>query len=249
MPGDGRRLAGHALHQVAVAAKGPDPVAEDGIARPVEMLFEPALGHGHADAVGRALTERPGGGLDTRGDAVFRMPGADPVQLAEALDVVEADRRPAQHLAVPVSPLDPGQVDQAVEQHRGVAAGQYEAVAVGPKRRLGIVAVEAGPQGVGHRRQAHRRPGVAGIGLLHRIDGQGADGVDGELVDIGGRGVWGVSSLGRSHDHVLPGSAAAEASNWEVRRRRAQTRDTPAPPRDATADCGRRFLAWRAFDG
>ena len=78
---------------------------------------------------------------------------------------------------------DAGQVQQRIEQGRGVARRQHEAVAVGPDRVGGIEAQKLLPQGVNHRRHRHRRPGMAGIGLLHRIDAQGPDGVDADLVD------------------------------------------------------------------
>jgi hypothetical protein len=55
-------LVGDALHHVAVGDEGPHAVPEE--------AREARLGHlrreGHADGVGEALTERPGGDLDAR---------------------------------------------------------------------------------------------------------------------------------------------------------------------------------------
>ena len=198
MPGQRGRLAGDPLHQVAVAADGVDPIVEQRLARPIEALLQPALRHGHTDAVADPLPQRTGGGLDADRVAVLGVAGGDAAQLTKLLDVVQADRRRA------VGPLDAGQEQQGVEQHRGMAVGEHEPVAVRPVRMVRIVAQEAPPEGVGHWRQAHRRAGVAGIGLLHRIDGQGADGVDDLGVDVAGRthvclGRRGDSGMGDRH--------------------------------------------------
>ena len=95
----------------------------------------------------------------------------------------------ADDLVVGVDRPDAGQVEQRVEQHRGVAGGEHEAVAVRPDRVGGVEAQEALPERVGDRRQRHRRPGMAGVRLLDRVDRQRADRVDAELVDLGGRPV------------------------------------------------------------
>ena len=60
---------------------------------------------------------------------------------------------------------------------------QHEAVPVGPARVPRRVAEMAGPQGVRHRRGAHRCAGVPGVRLLDAIDREGADGVDRELIE------------------------------------------------------------------
>ena len=77
----------------------------------------------------------------------------------------------------------PVRCKQRIEQGRGVPRRQHEAVAVGPDRVGRVEAQKLLPQGVDHRRHRHRRPGMAGIGLLHRVDAQGPDGVDAKLVD------------------------------------------------------------------
>ena len=73
--------AADALLQVAVAAEGVDVVVEEGLARRgvgVEQTALPTRGHRHADGVGDALTERPGGGLDARGVPVLGVTGSQP---------------------------------------------------------------------------------------------------------------------------------------------------------------------------
>ena len=90
-------------------------------------------------------------------------------------------------------------------------ARQHEAVAVGPVRVGRGVAQEARPEHVGHRRRAHRRARMTGVRLLDAIDGERADGVDGELVEVGGEG-HAFDSVGRcrwqgGNDIVGPGPA------------------------------------------
>ena len=67
--------------------------------------------------------------------------------------------------------------------------GQDEAVPVRPGGVRGRVAEVLRPQGEGHRGHAHGRARVPGVGLLHAVDGQGADGVDGKPLElVGGQG-------------------------------------------------------------
>ena len=109
---------------------------------------------------------------------VLGMPGRLAAELAEAADVVERDRRLAQPLVVGVHGPRPGQVQHRPEQHRGVAVREHEAIAVGPDRILRVEAHHAVPERVDQRRERHRRAGVPGLGRLHRIHRERADGVD-----------------------------------------------------------------------
>jgi hypothetical protein len=73
--------------------------------------------------------------------------------------------------------LDAGQIEQAVEEHRGVAVGQHEPVAVQPIwiRRIELHEVpEKNGRDVGH---AHRRAGMTAFGLLHGIHGKKPDAI------------------------------------------------------------------------
>ena len=99
------------------------------------------------------------------------------------LQVVERDRGRAHGLVVRVDRLDPGQVQQRVEQRRGVPGGQHEPVAVGPHRQLRVEPQEPRPERVAHRGQRHRRARMPRVRRLHRVHRQHADGVDGQLVD------------------------------------------------------------------
>ena len=191
VPGYGGRLARNALHHVAVAAEGEDVVVEKLEIRPVETRRQPLGGHGHADAVAAALAERAGGRLDARGVAVLRVARTLGRQLAEAFDVVEGDGGASLLFTV----LHACEVQKRVEQHRGVTVRQDEAVAVRPVRIVGVIVQELTPERICHRRQRHRRSWVAGVGLLHRVHGKCADGVDSDLVD----GRWTISPRRRSN--------------------------------------------------
>jgi hypothetical protein len=65
------------------------------VPRTVEPSREVRFGDRHADSVGDALTQRTGGGLDTRREVTFRMYGVRAVPLSEALDVPPASVRNA----------------------------------------------------------------------------------------------------------------------------------------------------------
>ena len=176
VPGEAGGLRRDPLLEVAVGADGVGPVVDDLVARPVELRGEAALGDGHADGVGHALAQRTGGRLHARRHAELGMTGRARAPLAEVLQLLERE-------------VVAGQVEERVEEHRGVPGGEHEAVAVRPVGvRRGMVQ-EPRPQRVRHRRHAHRGAGMAGVGLLDAVDGQGADRVDGEQVELlGGEG-------------------------------------------------------------
>jgi len=129
-PGAGQRagFVRNTFHQAAVAEEHPGPVVDDLVAWLVELVGQQLFGHGHADGVGDALAERAGGGLDAGRIAVFGVTRGLAVQLAEVLDVV--DRQ-----------VIAAQVQQGVDQHRAMAVGEHEAVAIGPFR-VGWIVLE-----------------------------------------------------------------------------------------------------------
>ena len=149
------------------------------------MLRGPHARHRHADAGGAALAERSRRCLDTGGQVIFGMAGAFAVDLPEALDVLQRHGELAKRLVLGVDRLGAREMQQRIEQHRRMTGRQHEAVAVGPDRILRIEAQELLPQAVGDGRQGHRRPGMAGVCLLNRVNGQRANGVDAEFVDRG----------------------------------------------------------------
>src|SRR5262249_20517340 len=78
---------------------------------PISCSFpDHAAEHRHADAVGQALPQRAGRGLDARGPAVLRVTRASAVPLAEGLDRLERDRGLAQPLVVLADRPDARQV-------------------------------------------------------------------------------------------------------------------------------------------
>ena len=112
-----------ALHEAAVAGDDEGVVVDE---LGAEAGPQPALGHGHADAVGEALAERAGGDLDAGGVVHLGVARGGRAPLAERLEVVERQ---------PVA----GEVQHRVQQDRGVPGGEHEAVAVGPVGGAGVV--------------------------------------------------------------------------------------------------------------
>ena len=110
-----------AFHQATVANEYPGPVIDDREAGTIETAGHQFFGQRHADRVGQALAERAGSRFDTFSHAGFRVPRGAAAHLAEALQVVQAEGVA-------------GQMQQAIEQHRGVTIGQHETVAVSPRR-------------------------------------------------------------------------------------------------------------------
>jgi len=72
----------------------------------------------------------------------------------------------------------------AVEKDPLVVTSLHEAIAIPPTRIRRIVPQEAAPQHVGHRRGAHRQTGMSGVRLFDHVDGQKADRVDAQSIDL-----------------------------------------------------------------
>ena len=141
MAGKRGRLARHAFHHVAVAADRVDAEIEYRRVRPVVARREPARRDRHADA---ALAERTSRGFDAGRVAVFRVARRHAVELAKILDVVEADGGSISDAAA-LDAAHAGEVQKGIEQHRGVAGGQDEAVAVRPQRIGRVITQESLP--------------------------------------------------------------------------------------------------------
>ena len=78
-----------AFHQATVADEHVGVMIDDRMPVAIEFAREQRLGQRHADRVGQALAERPGGRFDAGRHAVLRDgPGVLLVQLAEALQLV-----------------------------------------------------------------------------------------------------------------------------------------------------------------
>src|SRR5215831_902135 len=129
MAGKRGRLARHAFHHVAVTADRVDVEIEYRRVRAVVARREPARRDRHADAVAATLAERTGRGFDAGGVTVFRVARRHAVEPAKILDVVEADGGAISDAAA-LDAAHAGKVQKGIEQHRGMAGGQDEAVAV-----------------------------------------------------------------------------------------------------------------------
>ena len=186
MPGRRSRLARDALHQVAVAAQDIDSVLEQLEARPVVAGRQPLGRHRHADAGADALPQRPRRCFNARRLAKFGMAGTGAMELPKILDVLERDRQALFQAIVVLGHLAHArEMQNGVQQHRGMAARENEAVARRPHRLRGIIAQVVLPKLIGHRRQGHRRSGVAALGLFHCVHAQRADRVDGQKFNAG----------------------------------------------------------------
>ncbi|GAB1459121.1 hypothetical protein MASR2M50_08950 [Thauera sp.] len=199
-PGAGERagLVRDAFHQAAVAEEDVGVVVDHLMAGAVELGGEDLFGERHADRVGDALAERAGGGLDAGGVAVLGVAGGLAVELAEALELL--DRQ-----------VVAGEVEQRVDQHRAMAVRQHEAVAVGPLGVGRVVLEVVAPEDFGDLGHAHGCARVAGVGLLHRVHREGADGAGDGVEDRG------LDVAGRLHAVFGPEAAIGKVRNYPLK--------------------------------
>ena len=157
------RLGGDSLHQIAVGRDHERAVIEEVEAGAIEVRGQHALGDRHPDRVGEALTERSGGGLDARREPVLGMAGRARAELAEAAQLVERE-------------VEAGEVEETVEERRGVAGREHEAVAIEPVGRGRVETQGARPELVGERAPAPsaRRGGPTRPARPCRPPGSGA---------------------------------------------------------------------------
>ena len=132
------------------------------------------------------------------------------------------------------------EMQQRVDQHRAVAGREHEAVAVGPGD-VGRIELEmARPQHGGRVGHAHRHAGMAGIGALDRVHGQGPDGVRhrGERVEIEGMG-HGAGPPGQAARvcGIRPGPATAYRPSRAIRSRVAGSKALTSPVAMSRASC------------
>src|SRR6202521_2131477 len=175
---------GNSFHHVAVAANRPDVVIEQFESRTIEICRQPAFGDGHAHAVCDALTEWSGGGLDTRGQAVFGMPRGLAADLPEILDLIERQGKSRKNFALRTYFAYSHQLQQGIQQNGGVPIGEHETVAVRPDRIFWVIAQKLLPQTVRDRSEIHRRPGVTRVRLLHRVHRKSTNRVDTQLIEL-----------------------------------------------------------------
>ena len=167
--GEGACLVGNALLHVAVAAEAPGAVIRDW-----KSLFVPAggvhaLGDRHAHGHCHALAERTRGHLDAGAESALGMACAARPHLAEGLELVELEVASA------------AQMQQGIDERRSVAAGEHEAVAVGPRWVLRVELEKLEPKGRGNVGKTQRNAWVSACGLLHHVGRETADGVGDKL--------------------------------------------------------------------
>ena len=195
VPGERRGLVTDALFEVAVAADREHVVIAHLRSEPLAQV---GLGDRHADAVGEALAQRTGRHLDAAGVQPLRVARRVRPPLAEVAQVVELEPEAAQ-------------VEHRVQQHRRVAGGENETVAVGPVGVARRVVHDPGEEHVRERSEGHRSAGVAVVRTLHRVHREPADDVDGPLFQ-----------LGFAHKQSLPESPPTlNGGGWRERSRGA----------------------------
>ena len=124
--GERAGLVGYALHQTAIAQKDPGMVVDDGVAIAIELGSEGFLCQRHPHGIRDALPQRPGRGFNAGGIAIFGVTRRLAMELPELLQVFNGK-------------FIPSEMQEGVDQHRAVAIGQHEPVAIGPIRIRRIV--------------------------------------------------------------------------------------------------------------
>src|SRR5512145_2438399 len=99
-----------------------------------------------------------------------------------------------------------------------MAVREDEAITIGPDRILRIEAQDAIPDRIDQRRERHRRAGVSGFGLLHRIDRKRANGVDAQLIEFRICQMVHISCC--AHEPLLSLSGAVSSDATLAKRRR-----------------------------
>ena len=165
MPRQRRGFGGDAFHQVAVGDNGIDKMADDFMPRTIENRREVGFRNCHAHAVGKSLPKRTGRRLYARGQSVFRMSRRETAPLTKTLEFLHRE-------------VVAREVEQRVEQRGAMSARENKSVAVHPARVGRVVPQMSSPNGVCHRRRAHRQPRMPGARGLHHIGGKKTNGIE-----------------------------------------------------------------------
>ena len=173
--GEGDGLLGDTFLEAAVAIDAEDVLVENRVLRRVEAGGGAFSGERVTDGIADSLTERAGGGLDARRFMELGMPRRDRMQRAEFLHIVTGNRVA-------------GEVQPAVEEHRAMAGGEHETVAVQPLGRIRVKAHGFAEQHRADLGTAKREAEVAGV--------TGVDGIHGEATGF----IGGLSERFRVHE-------------------------------------------------
>ena len=126
MPGQRGSFRRDSFHDVAVADYAVYKMINDLESVRVEFIGKVTWRHSHAYAVGKALAQRTGGGLDTGRNGVLGMARCFAAQLTEIHYVFNGKRIP-------------GQMEEGIEQHWSMACWKNKTVPVYPRRVVGIM--------------------------------------------------------------------------------------------------------------
>ena len=132
-----------AFHQATVAEKYIGAVIDDGVARLIELVTEEFLGQRHTYRVGDALSKRASGRFNANRHADFGVSRGLAVHLPKALEFADGQ-------------VVARQVQQGVENHRGMTVREHKAISVGPMRVCRIVAQMSIPERNRHFGHPHR---------------------------------------------------------------------------------------------
>ena len=135
-------LVADALHQATVTQKRIGVVIDDGVVRLIKLVTQKLFGQGHADRVRDALPERASRCFDSNRHADFGVAWRLAVQLPKALEF--ADRQ-----------VIARQMQERIEDHRGMSIGQHEAIPIRPMGVGRVVPQVPIPERDGHLSHAH----------------------------------------------------------------------------------------------
>jgi hypothetical protein len=102
------------------------------------------------------------------------MAGGSATPLAEPLELLQGQ-------------VEARDMEQGIQERTSMSGREDEAVPVGPEGIMRVELERTIPERVGHGRRAQGQAGVPGLGLLHGVHGQEAQGVDAEFVQLGRR--------------------------------------------------------------
>ncbi len=159
---------GNPFHQTAVAHKHPGVVVNDLVIRLVKLRRKSAFSNRQPDSVRQTLAERARGGLHARRIANLRVTRRFRMQLTEIFQLFDGQ-------------VVTGKMQQAVQQHRGVAVGQNKTVTVVPGRVGRVMFQEIIPQHFRDIRHSHWRAGMPRVGFLYGVHTECANGVSERL--------------------------------------------------------------------
>ena len=80
---------GDALHKIPVADNTINKMVDNVMTGPIKTSSQVAFGKRHADAIGKSLSQRAGGGLHARCETLFGMAGGFTAPLAKTLKLFQ----------------------------------------------------------------------------------------------------------------------------------------------------------------